>query len=288
MTRFGPAGLADSFAEMGYKKSEEAADYLSRFSLTAFEYQCGHGVRIKDETAKRIGTALKEKGIRVSIHAPYYISMSSEDEEKRLNSIEYLLRSAKALKAMGGKRIIFHPGSCGKMDRGERLKKAVDTMEKSVVALDDASYGDMILCPEVMGKINQLGSLEEVLTLCKIDPRIIPCVDFGHLNARTYGMLKGTDDFVRVVDTIANTLKDERYRHFHSHFSRIEWTKGGEKRHWTLRDTDYGPDWMPFVDMIALKGLDLTVICESAGTQTEDAALMMNYLNNKLNKENNK
>ncbi len=286
MTRFGPAGLADSFAEMGYKKSEEAADYLSRFSLTAFEYQCGHGVRIKDETAARIGAALMEKDIRVSMHAPYYISMSSTDEEKRLNSVDYLLQSARALKAMGGTRIIFHPGSCGKLDRSERLRKAMDTMERAVRALDDEGLGDMTLCPEVMGKINQLGSLEEVLSLCTIDRRIIPCVDFGHLNARTYGSLKGTDDFLRVVDTISETLKDERYRIFHSHFSRIEWTKGGEKRHWTFRDTGFGPDWEPFLEMISIRGLSLTVICESAGTQTEDAATMMNYLNKKLNKEN--
>ncbi|MBQ3394417.1 MAG: TIM barrel protein, partial [Oscillospiraceae bacterium] len=234
----------------------------------------------------RIAAALMEKDIRVSMHAPYYISMSSTDEEKRLNSVDYLLQSARALKAMGGTRIIFHPGSCGKLDRSERLRKAMDTMERAVRALDDEGLGDMTLCPEVMGKINQLGSLEEVLSLCTIDRRIIPCVDFGHLNARTYGSLKGTDDFLRVVDTISETLKDERYRIFHSHFSRIEWTKGGEKRHWTFRDTGFGPDWEPFLEMISIRGLSLTVICESAGTQTEDAATMMNYLNKKLNKEN--
>ena len=240
MTRFGPAGLADSFAEMGYKKSEEAADYLSRFSLTAFEYQCGHGVRIKDETAARIGAALMEKDIRVSMHAPYYISMSSTEEEKRLNSVDYLLQSARALKAMGGTRIIFHPGSCGKLDRSERLRKAMDTMERAVRALDDEGLGDMTLCPEVMGKINQLGSLEEVLSLCTIDRRIIPCVDFGHLNARTYGSLKGTDDFLRVVDTISETLKDERYRIFHSHFP------GSNGQREERRDT--GPSGTPASD----------------------------------------
>ncbi len=278
MTRFGPAGLADSFREMGFKKSIEAAEYLSRFGLDAFEYQCGHGVRVKEETARRIGQALREKDIQVSIHAPYYISMSSVEEEKRLASVDYLLQSARALKAMGGRRIIFHPGSCGKMSRQERLTLATDTMEKAVEALDREGFSDMILCPEVMGKINQLGSLDEVLSLCRVDSRIIPCVDFGHLNARTYGTLKAYEDFMAVADRINSVLGDDRRTRFHRHFSKIEWSKGGEKRHLTFEDGRFGPDFEPLMQLIHDRSLDLVVICESAGTQTEDARTMKQYL----------
>ncbi len=278
MALFGPAGLADSFKAMGYKKSIQVADYLSEFGLTAFEYQAGRGVKIGTDAASQLGKVLADKNIQVSIHAPYFISMSSVEEEKRLNSVNYILQSAHALDAMGGRRIIFHSGSCGKITRQEALAKAMDTMSLIVQAMDDGGYGHMTLCPETMGKVNQLGSLEEVLALCSVDKRILPCIDFGHLNARDGGIIKGKDDYLRIIDRIAETLKDDRFIHFHSHFSKIEYTTGGEKRHLTFRDNVWGPEYEPLMDVVYENNLSPVFICESAGTQTEDARTMKRYL----------
>ena len=158
------------------------------------------------------------------------------------------------------------------------MTKALDTIEKMVFALDEKGYGNMHICPETMGKINQLGSLEEVLTLCKTDKRIIPCIDFGHLNARTAGGIKGKDDYLRIVDKINETLQDDRSRHFHAHFSKIEYTKGGEKKHLTFEDDIWGPEFEPLMNVLYENNLSPTVICESAGTQSEDAAAMKRYL----------
>ncbi len=282
MALFGPAGLADSFKEKGYKKSIQVADYLSEYGLTAFEYQCGRGVKISQTAAAEIGEKLAEKNIAVSLHAPYFISMSSVEEEKRLNSINYILQSARALDAMGGRRIIFHSGSRGKISRREAMDKAINTMNLMVEAMDREGFGHMTLCPETMGKVNQLGSLEEVLQLCKVDKRILPCIDFGHLNARDGGIIKGRDDYLRIIDTIAETLKDERFMYFHSHFSKIEYTAGGEKRHLTFADKIWGPEFEPLMDVVYENNLSPTFICESAGTQTEDALAMKNYLENKF------
>lgn len=278
MVKFGPAGLADSFKTMGYKKSIQVGDYLEKFGLNAFEYQCGRGVKIKQDAAKELGTVLAEKGIQPSLHAPYFISMSSIEEEKRLNSVNYILDSAKALNAMGGRRVIFHSGSCAKLTRAEALAKATDTMHLMMDAIDENGLSHMTLCPETMGKVNQLGSLEEVLRLCGVDKRILPCIDFGHLNARDGGWIKTKDDYLRIIDTMAETLKDERYKIFHSHFSKIEYTTGGEKRHLTFRDNVWGPEFEPLMDVVYENGLTPVFICESAGTQTEDALAMKNYL----------
>ena len=277
MIKIGPAGLADSFKTMGYKSSLQAADYLSKFGLDCFEYQCGRGVRVSDETAAQIGVSLAQKGIAVSLHAPYFISMSSTDEEKRLNSVRYILESAKALKAMGGREIVFHRGSCGKISRQEALKKACDTMEKMIEAMDENGFADMVMCPETMGKINQLGSLDEVLALCKLDKRLVPCIDFGHLNARSGGRIKGKDDYLFIIDKIQRELGDDRYTRFHSHFSKIEYTKGGEKRHLPFSDNVWGPDFEPLLDVVYENNLSPYIICESAGTQTEDARAMKKY-----------
>ena len=77
VTRFGPAGTADSFKAMGFKKTIQLPEYLSRFGLNAFEYQCGRGVRVNAETVTQLGILCKEQGIQLSLHAPYYISLSS-------------------------------------------------------------------------------------------------------------------------------------------------------------------------------------------------------------------
>lgn len=277
MTLFGPAGLADSFKTMKYKKTIQVAEYLSQFGLNAFEYQCGRGVKISDESAEELGKVLASKNIQPSLHAPYFISMSSVDEEKRYNSVNYIIQSAKALNAMGGKRVIFHSGSCAKLTREDALNKAMNTMELMIEAIDRENLGHMILCPETMGKVNQLGSLDEVLSLCTVDKRILPCIDFGHLNARDGGWIKGKDDYLRIIDRIAETLKDDRYKIFHSHFSKIEYTIGGEKRHLTFEDNVYGPEFEPLMDVVYENNLSPVFICESAGTQTEDAQTMKKY-----------
>ena len=158
-------------------------------------------------------------------------------------------------------------------------------MKKAILVLDDLGFGDLHLCPETMGKVNQLGTLEEVMELCSLDERLFPCIDFGHLNARTFGSIRGKEDYKKILDTIENWLGIDRLKCFHSHFSKIEYTeKGGEKLHLTFEDTVYGPDFEPLAELIAQKGLAPVFICESAGTQTEDARTMrqiyLSYIKN--------
>lgn len=276
--KFGPAGAAQSFKEMGYKKSVQLGEYLTKFGLDHFEYQCGQGVRVSEESAKEIGAALRNAGISVSVHAPYFISLSSVEEEKRLNSVNYILASAKAVNAMGGDRIVIHSGSCSKMTREEALELAKNTMKLAREELVAQGLENIRCCPETMGKINQLGDLHEVMELCKIDESFIPCIDFGHLNARTFGSIKDKSDYEKILDTIENELGSERLKTFHSHFSKIEYTeKGGEKKHLTFADTVYGPQFEPLMELVAKKNLAPTFICESDGTQTEDAKTMKDY-----------
>lgn len=276
--KFGPAGAAQSFKEMGYKKSIQLGEYLTKFGLDHFEYQCGQGVRVSEESAKEIGAALRNAGISVSVHAPYFISLSSVEEEKRLNSVNYILASAKAVNAMGGDRIVIHSGSCSKMTREEALELAKNTMKLAREELVAQGLENIRCCPETMGKINQLGDLHEVMEICKIDESFIPCIDFGHLNARTFGSIKDKSDYEKILDTIENELGSERLKTFHSHFSKIEYTeKGGEKKHLTFADTVYGPQFEPLMELVAKKNLAPTFICESDGTQTEDAKTMKDY-----------
>lgn len=280
--KFGPAGNSASFAAMGYKGSLQVPEYIERMGLDAFEYQCGRGVNIGLDKASELGRLAAQRGITLSLHAPYYISMSSLDEEKRNNSINYILSSARAVNAMGGERIVVHTGSCGKISREEALSLAVDTMKKAISALDAEGLSNIRICPETMGKINQLGTLDEVLTLCELDERLLPCIDFGHLNARTQGGMNSYDNYSAALSAVLNRLGESRFKEFHSHFSKIEYTSGGEKRHLTFADTVFGPEFEPLMDIVVKKNCHPTFICESDGTQAEDAKKMKDYYESSL------
>ena len=201
---------------------------------------------------------------------------------KKYNSINYILSSARAVNAMGGNRIIVHTGSCGKISREEALFLATDTMKKAVSVLDSEGLSNIRICPETMGKINQLGTLDEVIALCLVDERIIPCIDFGHLNARTLGGLNSKEKFEEIFEKIENSLGVSRLREFHSHFSKIEYSAGGEKKHLTFADNTFGPDFEPMLDLVIKKNCSPTIICESDGTQAEDAKAMKDYYINNL------
>lgn len=273
--KFGPAGNSESFVAMGYKKTIQVPEYIVRMGLDAYEYQCGRGVRISEEAAREFGQKAREYSVTLSLHSPYYISLSSIEKEKRDGSIEYILQSARAADAMGAQRVVVHSGSCSKISREEALELAKDTLKRAYQALDEQNLGHIHLCPETMGKVNQLGTLEEVLELCLIDERLIPCIDFGHLNARTFGKLNSFKAVKEVFDKMEDKLGASRMRQFHSHFSKIEYTlKGGEKCHLTFADTIYGPQFEPVAEMIVRKNASPTIICESAGTQVEDALTM--------------
>ncbi len=280
--KFGPAGNSESFAAMKYKGSLQIPEYVEKMGLDAYEYQCGRGVNIGLDKAAELGRLAKEKNIALSLHAPYYISMSSVEPEKRDNSINYILSSARAVNAMGGNRIVVHTGSCGKISREEALELACDTMKKAIDALDNEGLSNIRICPETMGKMNQLGTLEEVIALCELDERLLPCIDFGHLNARTLGGLKEKSDFEEIFDAIENRLGISRLREFHSHFSKIEYTTGGEKKHLTFEDTVFGPEPEMMLELVAKKNCCPTIICESAGTQAEDAKAMKDIYYNFL------
>ena len=268
--RFGPAGNADSFTG----KTVDIPEYIIKMGLNAYEYQCGRGVRVNEAAVTELGRKARALDIALSLHAPYYISLSSLEEEKRNASVGYIMQSAQAARLMGATRIVVHSGSCAKLPRADALELAKDTLKKSLAALDEAGYGDIALCPETMGKVNQLGTLEEVMELCRIDERLIPCIDFGHLNARELGAFKSFEDYRRVFDCIEDRLGADRMRQFHSHFSKIEYSAGGEKRHLTFEDTTYGPDFEPVAELTLQKGARPIFICESDGTQAEDAARM--------------
>lgn len=275
--KFGPAGSSDSFAGMGYKGSLDVPEYIVRMGLDAYEYQCGRGVNIGEDKARELGRLAAEKGVSLSLHAPYYISLAAAEQSKLDNSINYIVQSARAADWMGATRIVVHPGGKGKMEREAAVSLAIDTFARAIRALDSEGLGHITVCPETMGKINQLGDLDEIMRFCAVDERVIPCIDFGHLNARTQGGLVTREQFEQIFDTMENSLGADRMRRYHAHFSKIEYSDGGEVRHLTFEDEKYGPSFEHLMEITYARGCSPTIICESAGTQAEDALTMKKY-----------
>jgi len=272
---FGPAGNSESFSKR-YKSSLEAPGWIAAQGLDCYEYQCGKGVHVGEETARKLGLRAKEAGIRMSLHAPYFINLANPDPESLQKTIGYITSACLAADWMGVERVVIHSGALMKRTRRQAMDIAIPSLKAVIAACDEAGFGHITLCPETMGKINQLGDLDEVLELCTLDERLVPCIDFGHLYARSLGADEGAEAFCRMLDRMEEVLGTERAKGFHSHFSHIQFTPaGGEKCHRTFDDDDgYGPDWAPLAAEVARRGWSPTFICESAGTQAEDALTM--------------
>ena len=274
MIKFGPSGNSESFYAAGYQHTEQAAKFVKERGLNCFEYSFGRGVRITESKAIAIGEAFADEGVEISVHAPYFINFANPDDEMAAKSYGYVLDSAKMVKLMGGKRVVFHPAAQGKASREE----AVSLTEERLKILRDYLYlndmQDLIVCPETMGKLAQIGTVEEIVRFCKIDPVYTPCVDFGHVNAREQGSLRTVNDYKTRLEYMISELGYERMKHFHVHFSKIVYSVKGEIKHLTFEDTVYGPEFAPLAEALKTLALEPYIVCESAGVQTEDAVEM--------------
>ncbi|MBE6630606.1 MAG: endonuclease IV [Ruminococcaceae bacterium] len=271
---FGPGGNSDSFYAAGYKSTTQAPEFLSGIGLGAYEFEAGNGLRAGAETLKKIGEEAKKHHIEMSLHTPYFISLSGIVPEKRLKSIDYIKESLEAAAHLGADTIVIHTGSAAKITRREAMDLAKDTLSRTLEAVGDTPIH---LGLETMGKINQLGTLEEVIELCLLDPHLYPVVDFGHINARELGgQFPDADAYRRVFHQIAEKLGDEKARYMHCHFSKIEYTSAGEKKHLTFADEQYGPVFEPLAEALVRDDLCPRIICESDGTMSDDALYMQN------------
>ncbi len=269
---FGPGGNCQAFYASGGKATIQAPAWVKSQGLSAYEYEAGNGLRTSPATLMAIRDAAREADVSLSLHAPYFISLSGVEATVRENSVRILGESMAAAAYLGAKTVVVHTGSAAKISRETAMNYAADTL---LTALDNELPDDVYIGLETMGKQNQLGTLEEVLALCKLHPRLRPVIDFGHMNARECGNLfHQTEDYIAVLSRIGMALGDEILDNLHCHFSKIEWTKAGEKKHLTFEDTLYGPPFEPLCEAIAKLSISPTIICESAGTQTMDARAM--------------
>ncbi len=274
MIKFGPSGNCERFYAEGGKHTEQAAKFCKDLGLNCFEYSFGRGVMMSEVKAESIRAAFEEQNIEISVHAPYFINFANPADEAAEKSYGYVLQSAKFVRLMGGERIVFHPAAQGKSSREQAVSRTAERLKilRDYIYLN--GYENLKFCPETMGKLAQIGTLEEIVNFCKIDNCFIPAIDFGHINAREQGSLKTVNDYKSRLEYMIGELGYDRVKNFHVHFSKIMYGGKGEIKHLTFEDSVYGPEFEPLA--IALKELKLEpyIVSESAGTQADDALTM--------------
>ncbi len=281
MIKFGPSGNSVAFREAGFTASEDSATWVKEKGLDCFEYSFGRGVNLSDEKALSIGESFKKAGVEISVHAPYYVNFANPEDANAEKSYEYIIQSAKKVRLMGGNRVVFHSASQGKARREDAVALTTERLKILRDKIYEQNLEDVLFCPETMGKAGQIGTVEEITEFCKIDEIYIPTVDFGHVNARECGSLKTEKDYSDRLNYMIDNLGFEKMKHFHVHFSKIEYSAKGEVRHLTFEDTVYGPEFQPLASALKKLRLEPVIICESAGTQDDDAVKMQQiYRNN--------
>ena len=279
MVKFGPSGNDEKFYEEGNSKTLQVFKWLKNLGLDIYEYSLGNGINLKPETAKEMGEEAEKNNILVSVHAPYYINFANPSLEARAKSVNYCINSLKYLEAFKGNKCIIHSGSCLKQTRQEALKNLYLGFDDLLSEIYNQGLNKYYLCPETMGKYQQIGTYEEIIDLCSIDKCLIPTLDFGHINCVMQGELKTEDDYRKIFDYCLNKLGRFKTENLHIHFSKIEYTNKGEVKHLDFSDEKYGPDYLPMLKVIKEYNLKPTVICESKGKMATDALILKNIYN---------
>lgn len=277
MILFGPSGNSENFALAGYKTTEQSALWVKNMGLDVFEYSFGRGILMSEEKAVSIRKAFEENNIKISVHAPYYINFANADPEMIEKSIGYVIKSAQMVRLMGGNRIVFHPATQGKDTRDAAFLRTKENFKILTDRIYAEQLNDLIFCPETMGKLGQIGTIEEIATLCNTDDIFIPTVDFGHVNARECGSLKTESDFESRLCYLIDSVGEKKMKRFHVHFSKIMYSKKGEIKHLNFDDEVYGPCFEPLCDALLKLKLEPVIVCESAGHQDTDALYMKEY-----------
>jgi len=277
MVKFGVAGNSDSFYEQGYTQTVQAAKWCAQREIDLFEYSFGRGVRMTEATARDIGKEFARYGVELSVHAPYYTNFASAEEDKLQLSINYVLKCLEVLSYFDTSRVVVHPASQGKVTREEAIANTKKGLTLLADAVSASGQTDKKICLETMGKIGQMGTLREIIDFCAIAPFFYPCIDFGHINAREQGILANADDFKNILSILLDNMPKEKVASMHIHFSKIEYGAKGEIRHLTFEDNLFGPNPFHLLEAICNFRLTPHIICESKGTQAEDAVFMKNY-----------
>jgi deoxyribonuclease-4 len=264
--RTGPSGLPDapSFAA--------AATWLAARGYRAVEIGFAGGFWLDYESAPELGAAMRAEDIVISVHAPLAAFMGHVAREKKFKmALGMLDHTAGLAKAVGAEVIVFHPGFLLERERDRAIADVVDQLGDLRARLESKDR----LVPfgvEVMGRVRDLGTLDDVLAIASQVDFVRPVLDFAHMHATSDGAYTDVDAFASALEATDEVM--EPGAPFHIHFSDIAYANRNETKH-----LPYGEGTLrvePLRDALGRFERPATVISESpdeASTQTIGAVL---------------
>ncbi len=231
-------------------------EYTKNLGLDALEVEFVRGVRIKPERAQAIGRKAKELDIRLSCHAPYFVSFNSDSDEIREKSIGWVMDTARAAHNLGAYIIVIHTASYGKTPE-TALPSVINGLSRCKDMLDDEGIREVILGVETMGKLGQFGTLDEIGWIMESVDGVRPVLDIAHVHARGHGFLRTENDMRTLTDQFFSIAGDIA----HFHISCIKYGKKGEISHLPLEARD--PDLQLLANVLQDSRQECTFICES-------------------------
>jgi deoxyribonuclease-4 len=255
--RFGPAGIP---IQCEGASTLDGVKCCKELGLGAMEMEFVQGVRMQEDAAKEVGKTAKELDISISSHAPYFVNLCTDDRIKLANSKRHIISSARITALASGDITVFHPGFYQKLTP----KEAFEAAKANLKAIESELKTENIkirLGAETVGKKSAFGGLDENIKLAQELDMVVPVPDFAHLHARGDFRLKKEDDYRVIFDKLEKALGDY-VRHFHCHFSEINYSDKGELNHYPL-GTNNEPPYKPFMKLLAENGYSGTVICET-------------------------
>ncbi len=270
MLRIGPAGIPHSTPSPG--GTLEGVRHCRKIGLGAMEVEFVQGVRMKDELAETVGEESLRTDVSLSVHAPYFINLCSDEESKLANSRRHILQSARAAHLMHASPVVFHPGFYQGRPKAECAKRAKKELQRVIDEMQQVGWTDVVLGPELTGKKSAYGDLDEIIELSRHFgiKAVQPVVDFGHYHARI-ARLKRSDDFVKILEQAEKVLGSDYKQAFHCHYSEIQFTDAGEGKHLPIGMG--GPPFAPLLAALEERGYTGKIICESPKLE-EDALIM--------------
>jgi len=282
--RFGPAGIPPIFRLLGAQLSD-VPKLLREEELDALEYQAvrwGQKPQMKQQDAENLGSEARKNDVLLSMHGSYFVNLSGKKDVVEASK-RRLIACATAAQWMGAYVVVFHTGFYGRLEKSFAFKNCVNALKDVVQTMNNLGIQNVKLGPETMGKVSQVGSIAEVLSICEQVEQTQLVIDWSHLHARHQGKFRKVEDFREIVETVERRLGTEVARNMHCHFSKIEYTDRGERRHHVLEEPRFGPDFKMLAEVVADFRMRPVIIAETP-IQDVDAIRMRNTLRETMDK----
>lgn len=249
----------------------QAFDILKEMDLDGMELEFVHGVRMKDEHREFVRN--KSNDYIITAHGPFYINLNSQEEDKIDASVQRIIDTASVASQAGAFSITYHAAFYMGKDK-ETVYNQVKNQTKRIMDIIERENIEIWIRPETTGKATQWGDIDEIINLSKEFEKVLPCVDFSHLHARSAGEYNTYDEFSKILEKIGTELGQYALDNFHGHLAGIEYTSKGERCHLNLEDSDMNyKDLMKVLKEFNIKG---ALVCESPNIE-DDCKLLKEY-----------